>query len=78
MRDLVEKLGLMAEKIDVVKLVDKWDGNPTELEIKVYPRTYIEEVTGVDAERKTATAKFVLFITIEVPDFLLPDEKNKN
>jgi hypothetical protein len=35
-------------------------------------------VTGVDAERKTATAKFVLFITIEVPDYLLPDEKNKD
>lgn len=48
------------------------------MEIKVYPRTYIEEVTGIDAERKTATAKFVLFITIEVPDYLLPDEKNKD
>lgn len=45
-----------------------------EIEIKVYPRTYIEEVTGVDAERKTATAKFVLFITIEVPDFLAAEE----
>jgi hypothetical protein len=32
--------------------------------IKVYPRAYIEEVTGIDSERRTVTAKFVLFITI--------------
>jgi hypothetical protein len=47
------------------KVVD--DSGREVIFIPVYPRVYIEEVTGIDSERRTVTAKFVLFITIEVP-----------
>lgn len=32
--------------------------------IPVYPRAYIEEIVGIDTDRRTVTAKFVFLLTV--------------
>jgi len=37
---------------------------PQTIFVPVYPRAHVEEVVGIDSERRTVTARFVVYITI--------------
>ena len=37
---------------------------PNTIFVPVYPRAHVEEVVGIDSDRRTVTARFVIYITI--------------